>query len=164
MSTYVAESQLASSREGWELDLATAWARTPDGIVENPEFFTGFLDRPDVFAAGLLSVADVASTRYVDASPLVIKDPVVTGSGDRLRLRGDSFHRLRQMGHGRRIQLAGVLEACQQYGQHHHVGEVVQQQPEEGVEVAGPKPGIFHFGQVYRGRSWAVRSFGRVLQ
>jgi hypothetical protein len=90
MSTYVAESQLASSREGWELDLATAWARTPDGIVENPEFFTGFLDRPDVFAAGLLAVADVASTRYVDTSPIVIRDPVVTGSGDRLRFESFS--------------------------------------------------------------------------
>jgi len=90
MSTFAAESRLADSVEGKELDLATAWARTPDGVVENPVFFEGFLDRPDVFAAGLLAVADVASTRYADAAPVVIPDPVVTGSGDRLRFEAFS--------------------------------------------------------------------------
>lgn len=93
MSTYVAESSLAATGKGHRLDLATALAATPQGLVANPTFFTGFVDRPDVFAAGLLAVADVAAARYADAglaARLASLDPVVTGSGDRLRFESFS--------------------------------------------------------------------------
>jgi hypothetical protein len=73
--------------------LATADALTPQGLVANPVFFTGFVDRPDVFAAGLLAVADVAAARYADFGMMkrvYAADPVVTGSGDRLRFESFS--------------------------------------------------------------------------
>lgn len=93
MSAYLAESSLATTGEGHRLDLATALAATPQGLIANPTFFTGFVDRPDVFAAGLLAVADVAASRYADvglAARLASLDPVVTGSGDRLRFESFS--------------------------------------------------------------------------
>lgn len=93
MSTYLAESSLVATTDGHDLDLATALAATPRGLVANPTFFTGFVDRPDVCAAGLLSVADIAATRYADAglaARLASLDPVVTGSGDRLRFESFS--------------------------------------------------------------------------
>lgn len=93
MSTYLAESTLADDADGRQLDLSTALATTPDGLAENPEFFSGFVDRPDVLAAGLLAVADVAASRYVDfglAKRVANLDPVVTGSGDRMRFEAFS--------------------------------------------------------------------------
>ena len=61
----------------------------------NPQFFTGFLTRPDVAAAALLSVADVAGTRYVDLRAKAVLqrslDPVVTAGGDRLRFESFSL-------------------------------------------------------------------------
>jgi hypothetical protein len=93
MSTYLDESRLVSADRGQSLGLATASGLTPSGLVNNPVFFTGFVDRPDVFAAGLLAVADVAAARYADfglMKRVLNLDPVVTGSGDRLRFESFS--------------------------------------------------------------------------
>jgi hypothetical protein len=76
-----------------DLTLSTALGRTPAGDVWHPTFFTGFAARPDVMAAGLLAVADVAASRYADlgqAKRLANLDPVVTASGDRLRFESFS--------------------------------------------------------------------------
>lgn len=94
MSTYLDESTLTNGADAHRLSLATADGLTPDGLVTNPLFFTGFVDRPDIVAAGLLVVADVAAARYADfglAQRLLVIDPVVTGSGDRLRFESFSM-------------------------------------------------------------------------
>jgi hypothetical protein len=83
----------ASELSGDRLDLHTALGATPEGVVENPQLFHGFLTRPDVAAAGLLAVADVAGSTYADfglAKRLANLDPVVTASGDRLRFESFS--------------------------------------------------------------------------
>jgi hypothetical protein len=93
MSGYVAGSTLTTATGGGRLDLATALGVTPQGLVDNPVFFTGFVDRPDVVASGLLAVADVAGSRYADAGlakRLANLDPVVTAGGDRLRFESFS--------------------------------------------------------------------------
>ena len=91
-TAYLAPSALDVS-DGPDLRLATALGRTPAGDVWHPTFFTGFAARPDVTAAGLLAVADVAASRYADlglAKRLANLDPVVTASGDRLRFESFS--------------------------------------------------------------------------
>jgi hypothetical protein len=93
VSGYQATSELTRSMGGQRLDLATALGVTPSGLVDNPTFFTGFVDRPDVTASGLLAVADVAASRYADAGlarRLASLDPVVTAGGDRLRFESFS--------------------------------------------------------------------------
>ena len=93
MSGYVAESVLTEQADGAHLDLATALGVTPGGRVDNPVFFTGFVARPDIAAAGLLAVADIAASRYADAGlgkRLANLDPVVTAGGDRLRFESFS--------------------------------------------------------------------------
>jgi hypothetical protein len=90
---YVTRSRLASENDGSHLDLATALGVTPQGLVANPVFFTGFLVRPDVASSGLLAVADVAGSRYAYpglANILANLDPVVTAGGDRLRFESFS--------------------------------------------------------------------------
>ena len=87
---YLADSSL-SDADG--LGLHTALGQTPLGRVDHPELFHGFLSRPDVAAAGILAVADVAATRYADlglAVRLAHLDPVVTVSGDRVRFESFS--------------------------------------------------------------------------
>ncbi|MDR7254715.1 hypothetical protein J2X46_003713 [Nocardioides sp. BE266] len=87
------ESTLTSSSDGLSLDLLTGPAMTPSGLVTSGRFFTGFVDRADITAAGLLAVADVAGTRYADfgqAQRLANLDPVVTAGGDRLRFESMS--------------------------------------------------------------------------
>jgi hypothetical protein len=91
-TAYLSPSALDVS-DGPDLLLATALGRTPAGDVWHPTFFTGFAARPDVTAAGLLAVADVAASRYADlglAKRLANLDPVVTASGDRLRFESFS--------------------------------------------------------------------------
>ena len=91
-TAYIAPSTLDTSGRP-ELSLATALGRTPSGDVWHPTFFTGFVARPDVAAAAMLAVADVAATRYADlglAKRLANLDPVVTASGDRLRFESFS--------------------------------------------------------------------------
>jgi hypothetical protein len=93
MSGYRAASVLTGRPDGAHLDLATALGLTPAGTVENPVFCTGFVSRPDVVASGLLAVADIAASRYVDAGlakRLANLDPVVTAGGDRLRFESFS--------------------------------------------------------------------------
>lgn len=90
---YRAPSTLSESGEGSLLALETALGLTPTGLVDRPHFFTGLLARPEVAAAGLLAVADVAASRYFDAGlmqRLASLDPVVTASGDRLRFESFS--------------------------------------------------------------------------
>lgn len=84
----------ASALTGTTLGLETATGLTPAGAVEQPLFFSGMLTRPDVTAAALLTVADVAGTRYFDAGlakRVANSDPVVTASGDRLRFESFSL-------------------------------------------------------------------------
>ena len=93
MNGYVARSTLTTRGDSGRLDLATALGVTPQGLVDHPLFFAGLVDRPDVVAAGLLAVADVAGSRYVDAGlakRLASLDPVVTAGGDRLRFESFS--------------------------------------------------------------------------
>lgn len=87
VSTYAGDSVLLAVDGGPLLALATALGATPSGLVQHPTFFDGFVAHPAVAAAGLLTVADVAGTRYGDLSALARRhlDPVVTASGDRLR-------------------------------------------------------------------------------
>jgi hypothetical protein len=93
MSGFLGASTLTTVDDGRRISLATAGGLTPAGPVENPTFFSGFLARPDVAAAGLLCVADVAMARYADAGlmqRLANLDPIVTASGDRLRFESFS--------------------------------------------------------------------------
>ncbi len=82
-----------STMSGESVALQTALGRTPDGEVDHPELFRGFLAHPDVAAAAVLAVADVAAARYADAGlmrRIANLDPVVTASGDRLRFESFS--------------------------------------------------------------------------
>lgn len=91
---YRAASVLRDAPDGRALELETALGATPSGLVLQPRFFTGFLARPEVAAAALLAVADVAGSRYFDAGlmkRLASMDPVVTASGDRLRFESFSL-------------------------------------------------------------------------
>ena len=88
------ESALLVSDAGMRLDLLTGPAMTPQGLVPGASFFSGFVDRPDIAAGGLLAVADVAGSRYADpglAQRLASMDPVVTAGGDRLRFESFSL-------------------------------------------------------------------------
>jgi hypothetical protein len=69
------------------LILQTAKGLTPIGQIANPVFFDGRISRPDVAAAGLLSLVEIASKRYFNPAPTGIDmlDPIVTANGDRLR-------------------------------------------------------------------------------
>lgn len=92
MTGYRSASTLTADERGRLLALETALAATPQGFVDHPTFFSGFVAQPAVVAAGLLAVADVAATRYYDASSARRRshDPVVTASGDRLRFESMS--------------------------------------------------------------------------
>jgi hypothetical protein len=72
------------------LGLETSRGATPRGPRDHPRFFSGFLTSPQVAAAGLLAVADVAAARYFQQRLTASLDPVVTGSGDRLRFESFS--------------------------------------------------------------------------
>ena len=67
------------------LSLGLAPALTPDGVVDDPSFFHGFVAHPQVLARGLLTLADVTATRYFQYTPSSLRDPVLTAHGDRLR-------------------------------------------------------------------------------
>lgn len=73
------------------LGLSTSGGMTPKGLTAHPHFFSGVLTSPAPAAAGLLAVADVARARYYDARPTgIVRDPVVTCNGDRLRMESFS--------------------------------------------------------------------------
>lgn len=81
----------ADDGDALALQLETGAGLTPQGLVDHPTFFTGMVAHPDVTAAGILTVADVATTTYLDLSALAAtRDPVVTASGDRLRFESFS--------------------------------------------------------------------------
>ena len=67
------------------LGLGLAPALTPQGLDQNPSFFTGFAVRPIVLARGLLTLADITASRYFQYTPSSQRDPVLTANGDRLR-------------------------------------------------------------------------------
>ncbi|WP_199712689.1 SWIM zinc finger family protein [Galactobacter caseinivorans] len=81
LRTYVRESAVSS--EG--LGLALAPALTPAGNDLSPSFFHGFATHPQVLARGLVTLADITATRYFKYVPTVLRDPVLTAHGDRLR-------------------------------------------------------------------------------
>ncbi|WP_433870909.1 SWIM zinc finger family protein [Saccharopolyspora sp. CA-218241] len=87
---YVRPSAVHGSGAGRSLALETSGGATPDGAVENPRFFDGFLTAPTAAAAALLAVAEVASARYFQRSAARSLDPVVTANGDRLRMESFS--------------------------------------------------------------------------
>ena len=67
------------------LALSIAPALTPKGIEENPLFFHGEIVNPAIIAGGLLALAEIVSTRYLQYVPAAQKDPVLSAQGDRLR-------------------------------------------------------------------------------
>lgn len=67
------------------LALALAPALTPKGLEQHPLFFSGRLKKPLILARGLLFLADIAATRYFQYQPVVLRDPVLSAQGDRLR-------------------------------------------------------------------------------
>jgi len=81
---------VSESTAGRALALATSGGATPAGEVANPRFFHGFLTAPAAAAAALLTVADVAATRYYQPAASASLDPVVTADGDRLRMESFS--------------------------------------------------------------------------
>ncbi|MEU9386956.1 SWIM zinc finger family protein, partial [Streptomyces sp. NPDC048279] len=102
---YRRPSVLHSAAAGRHLGLETSRGATPTGVEDHPRFFAGFLTSPQVAAAGLLAVADVAAARYYQPQLRASLDPVVTGSGDRLRFEsfsgcGGVYARLDVLGAG----------------------------------------------------------------
>lgn len=92
-AAYLAPSAITTTGGDPLLALETALGATPEGLVEQPRFFSGLLARPEVACSALLAVADVAASRYFDAGlaqRLASLDPVVTASGDRLRFESFS--------------------------------------------------------------------------
>lgn len=67
------------------LALALAPALTPKGLDTSPLFFKGRVLQPLVIARSLLTLADIASTRYFKPAPVTTRDPILTAQGDRLR-------------------------------------------------------------------------------
>ncbi|MEU6551772.1 SWIM zinc finger family protein [Streptomyces sp. NPDC046915] len=102
---YRRPSVLESAAGGPRLGLETSRGATPTGTEDHPRFFAGFLTAPQVAAAGLLAVADVAAARYYQPQLRASLDPVVTGNGDRLRFEsfsgcGGVYARLDVLGTG----------------------------------------------------------------
>ncbi|MFC9464488.1 SWIM zinc finger family protein [Streptomyces coelicoflavus] len=87
---YRRPSVLESAADGRRLGLETSRGATPAGAVDHPQFFAGFLTSPQKASAALLAVADVAAARYYQPQLRASLDPVVTGSGDRLRFESFS--------------------------------------------------------------------------
>ena len=90
---YSLPSAVSSGGES-RVDLAT-WTPTEPGTGLNPYFFSGFAERADLVACGILAVAQVASSRYFEpmtsARRHAILDPVVTSDGERLRFESFSM-------------------------------------------------------------------------
>ena len=74
-----------SSLTDGNLSLSIAPALTPEGVEENPLFFSGELANPLVVSGGLLVLADIAGSRYFKYAPVGQKDPILSAQGDRLR-------------------------------------------------------------------------------
>jgi hypothetical protein len=90
---YDIPSELRADTGRNELVLATSGGVTESGPADSPRFFSGLLTEPAVAAAGMLAVAAVARARYVTSASVVaqlLRDPVVTSNGDRLRFESFS--------------------------------------------------------------------------
>ncbi|MFC6881795.1 MULTISPECIES: SWIM zinc finger family protein [Actinomadura] len=72
------------------LGLSTSGGTTSTGPQAHPYFFSGLLTQAAPAAAALTALADVARTRYHQPRPTSFRDPVVTCSGDRLRMESFS--------------------------------------------------------------------------
>jgi hypothetical protein len=90
--SYAYASPSALDEPARRLGLQTSGGQALVSPGPHPRFFTGFLAQPGAAAAGLLAVARVAQERYVLAGSEVtmLRDPVVTCSGDRLRFESFS--------------------------------------------------------------------------
>ncbi|OCG17047.1 hypothetical protein A9G28_03850 [Gilliamella sp. Fer1-1] len=67
------------------LALALSSALTPNGIIDNPQFFTGYALYPQILARCLLVLADITATRYFKPVPVALRDPILSAQGDQLR-------------------------------------------------------------------------------
>ena len=87
LDSYLRSSRYSRGAGSDQLVLETATGLTPQGLFANPVFFSGTINRPDVAAASLLALVELASTRYFNPIPggFASLDPVVTANGDRLR-------------------------------------------------------------------------------
>lgn len=116
-AAYLDHSSLTGDCNDVRMVLQTAAGLTPGGFVAHPVFYNGAMMRPDVAAAGLRALVEIASTRYVKtiAEIRASLDPIVTAQGDRLRceafsacngvyarldLLGDSFDAHATLGFG----------------------------------------------------------------
>ncbi len=85
-SGYIRASRYESGTAQDCMTLQTAAGLTPEGRVDHPVFFRGTVVRPDVAAAGLRMLAEIAYTRYFNPMPgRGSLDPILTANGDRLR-------------------------------------------------------------------------------
>jgi hypothetical protein len=86
------ESRLRGKGDASRLVLETAPGTTPEGLVDHPALFDGWVSRPDVVAGGLRSLLEIASTHYAEAAPAALEtlDPIVSAQGDRLRFEAFS--------------------------------------------------------------------------
>lgn len=92
---YLEPSRLDLDGGTADLALSTSGGWDRAGAAEHPRFFDGVLGHAEQMAAGLLTVARVARTRYyvppgMLAAVLRAADPVVTSNGDRLRFESFS--------------------------------------------------------------------------
>jgi hypothetical protein len=92
MYRYGNPSELRARAGHSELVLATSGGVTQAGPAVHPQFFSGLLTEPAVAAAGMLAVAAVARATYFTSASVVrlLRDPVVTSNGDRLRFESFS--------------------------------------------------------------------------
>lgn len=75
--------------------MATSGGVSPDGLLESPRFFSGFLGHAEQAAVALRTCARIARNRFFTppgmlAAVLRAADPVVTSDGDRLRFESFS--------------------------------------------------------------------------
>jgi hypothetical protein len=89
---YRVPSVVRSRGDGSEVLLATSGGITEAGPARHPCFFSGFLTDPAAAALGMLACAAVARSRYFTPGNVVaiLRDPVVTSNGDRLRFESFS--------------------------------------------------------------------------
>lgn len=85
-AAYPEASSYTRLSEGDRLVLQTAIGLSPVGLIAHPLFFSGRITRPEVAAAGLCALTEIAGKRYFNPIPgEVLRDPIVTANGDRLR-------------------------------------------------------------------------------
>jgi hypothetical protein len=90
--SYPGPSVVRRRDTGIDLLLATSGGTAEAGPVPHPHFFSGRLTDPAPAAAGMLACAAVARSRYFLSGSVIaiLRDPVVTSGGDRLRFESFS--------------------------------------------------------------------------